>query len=207
MEIRDITNYDELKLCVNLVIYQTEDPLFPVDERFALSNMNLLMRSKCLFKVILIDNKVVGWGCAKIGQPHLFSREKEVSLIYYQTILKGILAVKALKLFHKEMIVYALANKIQKCSTSSIMDTQETFYRILEKEGWIRRGASMLYVLDNRETIVIQRGAAGRQGPVREGTALTRGGAARNFGPIPTRKDPHGLVCHPGPLCNTDNTI
>jgi hypothetical protein len=47
------------------------------------------------------------------------------------------------------MIKYAAANSIRKCTTSSIMETQETFYRVLSKEGWKRKGCNMVFFLDN----------------------------------------------------------
>jgi hypothetical protein len=156
MFLRDIASYEELKACVKMAVHGYNDPLFPSDEKYGLVSMHRLLQSKCHFKVVIHEGNIVGWGCSRIGAPYPHSREKEVSLVYYQTILSGTKAVRALKIYHKSMIEYALDNCIAKCSSSSIMDTHETFYRILKQEGWIQRGSIMVYILDHRSTTPIR---------------------------------------------------
>jgi hypothetical protein len=152
MEIRDIRGITELRECIKFASEQYNDPLFPVDEKYFFRNMLQAIQSGASCKVIINNNEIVAWGCYIIAAPYPHSREKEVSQMYYQTKLKGFLAVKALRLYHRAMIKYALAKGIDKCATSSIMDTQETFYRILEKDGWIRRGCCMVYKISRNNS-------------------------------------------------------
>jgi len=152
--IRDIASYDELKSCVYMSCGLCYDPLFPYDVRYALKNLFNVMQQKQFFKVITEDDEIVSWGCASVNTPYLHSREKELGSIYYQTKLKGIRAVKSLKLYHESMVEFATINKVPKCTSSSIMETQDTFYKVLEKAGWIRRGCIMVYLLDSRDSTV-----------------------------------------------------
>jgi hypothetical protein len=126
------------------------DPYFLGERSYFEKNLMKVIQRGALFKVILMNNEIVAWGCAVIGAPYLHTREQEVSQMYYQTKLKGFSAVKALRLYHKSMIEYAEKNGIEKCVSTSIMDTQETFYRILEKDGWVRRGCTMVYKLPKK---------------------------------------------------------
>ena len=148
MEIREVSSYQELKQCVGLTRDTYKDPLFPPDEKYFFKNILRLWQSGASVKVVLKDKLIVSWGCIVISAPYLHSREVEASQMYYQTLLEGISAVKSLRMYHAEIIKFARKHKVSKCTTSSIMDSQETFYRILEKDGWKRRGCFMVYNLD-----------------------------------------------------------
>lgn len=156
LKLRPLNNYQELKDVLKGICDRYNDPLFPTDYKFALSNIFKIYKSNALLVVIEYNDKAVGLGAAAINAPYLHSREKEVSQMYYQTSLEGIPAVKALMLYHKTLVEYAKVNGISKCTSTSIMDNQDVFYRVLEKEGWIRRGCVMVYLLDNRNTDIIR---------------------------------------------------
>ena len=145
---RDFKNYQELKGCIERAADTYSDPLFPIDSEYAVKNAWQLIKSGAMNKVIEHDGQIVAFGLASVCSPYFHSRDREVQQTYYQTFVRGVTAVKALVCFHKTMIDYAATYRINKCTTSSIMDSQDTFYRILEKEGWIRRGCIMVYVLD-----------------------------------------------------------
>jgi hypothetical protein len=156
MEIRDIKSYDELRHCVHFAADNYRDMYFPVDKHYFLQKMIKAVKEGLRVKVILKDNVIVAWGGIAVGAPYLHSPEKEVSQMYYQTTLQGFSAVKALILFHKSMIEFAASIGVGKCTTTSIMDSQETFYKILDAEGWTRRGCAMVYrltVLDKPKVV------------------------------------------------------
>jgi hypothetical protein len=147
MIIRKLKSVMELRDCVSNSIELYNDPFFPADKDYALRSILQAKQEGALIRVIEDKEKIVGWGIAALATPWLHSPDKQLSQLYYHTTLDGIKAVKALRLFHKEMVEYARKYKIRKCTTSSMLDNQETFYRILEKDGWIRRGCLLVYPL------------------------------------------------------------
>ena len=153
LTVRDLRDYDELEHCIELGIPLNTDTIFPYDLFYLKSNLFMIWKSGCLFKVIEnnneSNNKIIAWGVAKIVAPQVYNRDKQVTQIIYQCKAKGILAVKSLLVFHESMIQYAIENKIGRCVTSSVRDNYDVFCRILEKVGWIRKGSTLIYLLDN----------------------------------------------------------
>jgi len=149
LTIRDLKDYDELEHCIQMSIPMNTDTIFPYDLFYLKSNLFMLWKSKCLFKVIEYNNRIIAWGVAKIVAPQIYNKDKQVTQIIYQCSNKGISAVKALRLFHTIMIDWAVDNRIGRCVTSSTRDDADVFYRILEKVGWIRKGGILIYLLDN----------------------------------------------------------
>ena len=147
--IRDLKDYDELEYCITMSIPMNTDTIFPYDLFYLKSNLFMLWKSGCLFKIIENNDEIVAWGVAKIVAPQVYNRDKQVTQIIYQSKAKGILAVKSLLAFHEAMIQYAIENKIGRCVTSSVRDNYDVFCRILEKVGWIRKGSTLIYLLDN----------------------------------------------------------
>jgi hypothetical protein len=64
-------------------------------------------------------------------------------------MLEGCKAVRALTLFHEEMVDYAIKRKLAGCTSGSILPNFQVYNRILEKAGWIQQGSSMYYPLNN----------------------------------------------------------
>lgn len=145
MIIRGLKDYKELKYCVKFACERYDSLLFPPDENYFFNSMKQFIKDGGIVKVIIVNDEIVSWGGIHISAPYLHTPEKEVSQMYYQTKLSGVLAVRSLRLYHESMVEHAKLHGIHKCTSSSIMGTQDTFYRILEKDGWVRSGCVMVH--------------------------------------------------------------
>lgn len=115
---------------------QYGDPLFPITD----SSFNQMLHNfMCLpyFKVMAIDNQIVGWFAASSTHGQLHSSVTALSQLYYHTILTGLKAVKALKAFHAHFFSHAERLGLQVAVTSSYLPNSNAFQKVLVKEGWL----------------------------------------------------------------------
>jgi hypothetical protein len=120
-----------------------EDNLFVPDSKLALKNLFDHIESGGYFRVISEGKNILSWGSASVARPQMHSRGKALIQQYYHTVTEGTQAVRLLRLFHQDMVEYATMRRIPVCVSNSIMDNYHVFNRILAKDGWVQRGATM----------------------------------------------------------------
>ena len=145
IEVRDLKNYKEFQEWVDYAIDKYRDDVFKPNKSLSYNRLYTMIQNGAFFKILEYDKKIIAYGMAVITTPAFHSKTKALSMLYYHSKIDGIIAVKALKLFHREMIQYARDNKIPICMTNSILENYETFNRILISDGWERRGCSLVY--------------------------------------------------------------
>jgi hypothetical protein len=148
LRVRNVKSYGELIACVETSVKNYRDEFFPTDKNKSIAWLNNHVNSGGFFKVLEDSTGVVGYGAATICKPTIYSNQICLSQVAYHTTTKGRKAIEALRLFHKAMIDFARLSGVTLCVTSSILDNQDTFTRILERDGWTRRGGTLVMRVD-----------------------------------------------------------
>jgi hypothetical protein len=118
-----------------------DDNFVKFNEDHAWHNLfNAWKSQQCLIGVYK-DNVLSGWLLALVSTPFLHSKEKVLSQVYYHTSLTGRDAVQAVYGVHRAMLAHAAHHRIPWVKSSSYLDSNNTFLRILEKDGWTIRGS------------------------------------------------------------------
>jgi hypothetical protein len=139
MQILQPKSPQELLACADIYISYNNDFL-KVDERWAHKQILDYWRQKNYIRVIWHEGQIVGF-IAAIYCASKHSPEYRLLQEYYCTNLKGFSAAKAVRAAHRDMIEYATRRGIGLIqSPGSHMDSDNTFVRILEKDGWERSG-------------------------------------------------------------------
>lgn len=157
MIIRKLKNGSELKQCFNLSMeffeqYKMEG--FPVDQRFAYSNLSQMSQFK-YFRLLEEEGKIVGWYAAEVVVPLLYNNTRMLQLLIYHTTLKGRKGINALLDVHYDLLEFAKEKRIPYVLTNSVLPNKATFGRVLKSDGWCEFGSSWV-----KETGVRPRQAA-----------------------------------------------
>lgn len=140
IKIIEPTSEDQLKRCVDIYIAQHDD-FFPVDRNICYRNVMAYWRMPTEYVKIIEHNRTIVGFIAGAITTSKHSREKYLLQEYYVTNLKGFSAAKAVFLAHRDFEKFARDQRISMViSQGSHMDPDHTFTRLLEKDGWSRRG-------------------------------------------------------------------
>jgi hypothetical protein len=123
-----------------------DETLFESDKEASLKSLQMSIGRGAFFRVIESDGVIRGWILARIVRRE-FLKDLSLQQHFCCVSFKGIRAVRAVIKLHAALIEEAYIKNIRYVESSgSHMDTKNTFVRILEREGWERRG--YLAVLD-----------------------------------------------------------
>jgi len=140
MIVRDILNVKELEYCLDMYYKQNDHSFVKIDKDFCLANITVHWRSKEFFKVLVKDNIIVGFLMATTNK-NRHCKESFLLQEYYTSTLKGFGAAKAVYILHDALIEVARKRKISLVvSCGSHLDETNTFTKLLERNGWKRRG-------------------------------------------------------------------
>jgi hypothetical protein len=140
--IRELQNSKEVRRCVEM--YFSLNDWLELDFGVCLKNMNRLVRRKRFFRLLEHDSKIIAWIYCEPAQP-LHQSFPQYQQIYYASDQSGILAYKAVVKLHEAMLDEAVRlNYRLAVSQGSHMDEANVFSKILEKNGWERRGYGAL---------------------------------------------------------------
>jgi hypothetical protein len=142
----------DLKECIDLY-YNINDHSFAfVDKNESLKNLYQLYLKKEFIRVIKKDNKIIAWILCIKNKP-LHSANNHLQQIYYACSEKGFLAYKCVVVLHNAMIEEAKRIRINELiSQGSHLDDNNVFAKILERNGWSRRGYLASYRLPQQDS-------------------------------------------------------
>jgi hypothetical protein len=145
LRIRDVINYQELKQLVEASFEQYDDPYFTPDKSYALKMIFQAHQNGGMVRVIENNEGIIAYGLAVATYPVMHSKVKCLSQQYYHSVVSGFTAVRALELFHDEMILFARTEGIRYCMSTSVLPNHSLFCTILRRKGWKQRGLAMIY--------------------------------------------------------------
>ena len=131
----------DIEACVDAYISIIKDKDFDkFDREYAIRVLMTYSRSKSLLKIKIENEKVVAFIIA-IENRSIHKSGIILQQAYFCTTRSGIKAYRDIVDLHKEMETYAKIRNIRTLiSTSSHNDPDFVFSRILEKNGWKRKG-------------------------------------------------------------------
>lgn len=109
---------------------------FPCDENSLRQTFVYLLRSVDYFKVIEVEGTIMAWMAARETSPHPYSHARCLSQSFLHSCAEGALAVQIVKAFHSDLYETAQQRRFDVVCSSSFLPSKNSFYRILEKEGW-----------------------------------------------------------------------
>jgi hypothetical protein len=140
---------DELAKCVDMYIALNDPTFIKINRDFCIENIVKHWKSLGYIRLLKDNHKIVAWIMA-IPAMSKHSREKYLMQEYYCSHLEGFSSVRAIKILHNDLIKYASNNRYNLIvSTGSHMDPTFVFTRILEKQGWNRRGHIATYRIES----------------------------------------------------------
>jgi hypothetical protein len=145
MQIVKPRSTDDIMACVDLY-FNLNDPSFltPCKSNCYKNLLQFAKQNKFIRLKLDDNNKIVAWiFAAKVQSYH--SDSPMFQQMYYASSNKGVKAYRDVVDLHNAMIVEAEQLKLSLViSQGSHMDENNTFSRILEKNGWERRGHTAL---------------------------------------------------------------
>lgn len=138
--IRKIQSDAEITYCVNLYANLVEENLVPVDIKMAERYMKHFAVTHKFLRVGEFEGKIRCWILAMLNRPY-HVKDPIFQQLYFASDFTGLKAAHAVKLLHRAMLIEAerLEYKIA-MSMGSCFDEKNVMARILEKDGWTRRG-------------------------------------------------------------------
>lgn len=154
-------NEAELLLVADIYL-KYDDGFLPVNREVCYENIINHWRRLGYVRIIHHARRVIGFIMASVVTTK-HSKEKMLLQEYFCTDLSGFAAAKAVKLAHRDLVQHAANQRIVTVmSCGSHMDPDHTFTRILEREGWKRKGHVALIQLV-RAAPVVQKGLPGQR--------------------------------------------
>lgn len=145
MEIVLPKNYSDLKTCIEIYYTYNEGGLLPQDFKASLESLNRHVSNGDFLFIIKDEGEIVAWILAIIHKPDSM-HERVLQQNFYGSKLKGIKAVKAVRMAHKALVELAIKKKLRYVfSCASHQDPTLQLCRILEKDGWQSEGYFLLY--------------------------------------------------------------
>jgi len=144
-----IRTKEDIHECISMYLSLSDESFLPSDYNSAYKSLFNAVRTKHFVRCIRENNVIVAWiYCEPVQVQHM--KEPVFQQIYYCSLSTGRNAVRYVKILHDEMIIEAKKRGLEYCtSTGSHMDPSFVFARILEKNGWQRRGFIAVKHLDD----------------------------------------------------------
>lgn len=162
LEVIKLRSSRDVETCTRMYLDLNDESFVATDYISSYKNLFEWVRGNQFVRMVIRDGRILAWIYARPVQlAHM--KEPMFQQIYYCSKQTGVLAVRLLVLLHEELIEEAKRRGITKvASPGSPLDDQNTMARILEKNGWKRRG--YLAVLDLPTKAVRVDAAVGQNG-------------------------------------------
>lgn len=143
------SSFNELRFVIDeYAEYCKTSTIIPIDKKLLFDKIVSHVRDGGFFRIIYNDNNIVGYGICLESEAFYYSHSRGLTQIFYGSTKRGPIAVKAMVLFHKEMENYAKAKRLKYCMSSSDLDNNVVFNRILASQGWIPNGSGMIKIMN-----------------------------------------------------------
>lgn len=126
-------DFSAIKRISKNFIENSSDPDFLYDDSSIKQLFNSLLNGASYFKCLVKDNEVEAWMSAREVSPFPHSNTRVLSQSFYHSIRPSVLYLKKM---HADLYSYASSHRYEIVLSSSILNNKETFYKILEKQGW-----------------------------------------------------------------------
>lgn len=141
----------DLKNCIEIYYSLNDHSYINVDKDESLQNLKQFYYKRDFIRIVKRENKIIAWILA-IKNKQLHSKEFHLQQLYYACSEKGFTAYRCVILLHEAMIEEAKRIKVNLLlSQGSHLDENNTFTKILERNGWDRRGHTALYRLPRQD--------------------------------------------------------
>jgi hypothetical protein len=130
----------DIHTCFELYASLNDYTFMDVEIEKAIHSLMQKAKSGKFVRMRVIDNKIVAWICAElVSLPH--SNERIMQQTYYASNQSGTAAYRSVLALHAAMEEEAVRKGCTLiASPGSHLDERFTFAKILEKNGWSRRG-------------------------------------------------------------------
>jgi hypothetical protein len=147
--IQSPTSISQLQQCVQMYLAQNPGDFIQADPDYCLESIIKHWKSKGYIRLLYSESKLIAFLLATESRSK-HSPDKYLMQEYFCTDsrLSGFSVARAVKLLHQDLIEYAKKNRYKfVASSSSHLDEDFVFTKILEKFGWERRGYVAKYYL------------------------------------------------------------
>ena len=146
-------NKDDVRALVEMYYQQNDFTFLPASLEEAYRSLFGAVRANRFVRMALRDSEILGFIYADISKStHMI--EKMYQQLYYTSNQKGLLAARLVVLLHEALIEEAKLKKINLVvSAGSHMDEDCVMARILEKNGWKRKGYLAVYKIDEASAV------------------------------------------------------
>lgn len=140
MRIDTIKTKEEVEYCVQMYLALNDPDFIDADFDTSFKTLFQLVRLKKFVRVLKQEEEIIAWIYAeKVKITHM--AYPVLQQMYYASNQTGIKAARCVKLIHRELIKHAEEINVNTIlSAGSHMDPTFVFAKILEKDGWERRG-------------------------------------------------------------------
>ena len=119
----------------------------PASREVSTQNLIVKVRRGKYVRVVRKDNRIVAWIYADLVQLE-HTDYACFQQLYYASDAVGFSAARYLRILHSDMVRQARATNAEYCiSIASHMDTECVLTRLLEKDGWVRKGHVAIFPL------------------------------------------------------------
>lgn len=113
---------------------------FKVSPTKGYKSLSEALTRKEFCRCLTVEGRIVAWLLAR-NTPHPFTEERALQQYFFASNLKGVLAYRAVVLLHELLEEEGRKKNYDiVVSSSSHLDENFTFTKILEKQGWTRQG-------------------------------------------------------------------
>ena len=138
----------DIESCVKIYEALNDFSFIRMSTKASIQNISQFVRRNKFMRMKVVDNEIVAWILCEKSKPY-HQEEFQFQQTYYASKRSGLQAYRDVLDLHNAMIEEArLQNIPVVVSLGSHMDSENTFARILEKNGWERRGYAALKRLD-----------------------------------------------------------
>jgi hypothetical protein len=148
--IRDAMSQADLKVCLEMYKDINDESFIHVDDAFALKRIREFTKLSCTqggFYLSVEGHTIVGWMAYHVTSSQ-YGGERQVVQHVCGVAPKGLHGIRVQLELHEELIRRAyLVNAASVVSSGNPYDTSFVFARVLERQGWKRRGFMAIYEL------------------------------------------------------------
>ena len=141
-----IRTTDDVNVCVNMYYDLNDHSFLYVEKRVSTASFLRLLGGDGYFRCVRNHyREILAWSCFVTEVP-LHSSVSQFRQLYYASNQNGLAAARCVKLLHRDAVAQAGRLRLRTViSQGSHMDEKNILVKILEKDGWDRRGHTAMY--------------------------------------------------------------